>query len=148
MRGEAIALATVLGADARQALTPELVFFGVIIGKPRHGRVVVDHAAVHIVADKATTHTRAAAGTTARPFTVASQCVAPSKLAIALWTYMGLLARMKLAVSLQVVETTEAHLTICTYERLLLAMCQEVTLEVVVAGEFGTAIWALVFLGT
>jgi hypothetical protein len=79
---------------------------------------------------------------------VTSQGVASGKLAIALGTDMRLLACVELTVSLQVVETTESHLAICTYKWLLLTVCQKVALEIVVAGEFGTAVRTLVLFGT
>jgi hypothetical protein len=65
MRDVAVALATMLGADARKALAPELILFGVIVGKPRHGSVVVNHATIHIVADEATAHAGATTSATA-----------------------------------------------------------------------------------
>lgn len=59
---------------------------------------------------------------------------------------MGFLASVQFTMALQVVETTEAHLTIGADIGLLLAVSQEVALEIMVARKFGVTVWALVFL--
>ena len=89
-------------------------------------------------------HRSPASGTPACPLAVAGQRIPTRKLAIAFRTYMRLLARVKLPVSLQVMQTPKSQVTSLAQVGFLLTVSQQVTLQIVVARKLGVAIRSLV----
>ncbi|GJC91836.1 hypothetical protein ColKHC_00662 [Colletotrichum higginsianum] len=83
---------------------------------------------IHVVCLGKTTHAGAAASTTTGTFAVSGQRIAPGKLAIALGTYVRLLAGVEFAVTLQIMETPKPHVALLADIRLLLAMREEMAL--------------------
>jgi hypothetical protein len=79
---------------------------------------------------------------------VASKSITTSKLSIALWADMRLLAGVQFAVPLQVMKTAKAHLAFGANVRFFLAVCQQMALKIVMARELGVAVGAFMLLGT
>lgn len=73
--------------------------------------------------------------------------VTSRELATALRALMILLARVQLAMALEIVKSPKPQLTLLTRIRLLLTMGKKVTLQIVMPCELCPAVWAFVLLG-
>jgi hypothetical protein len=109
------------------------------------GGTMSSSIAIFFIGSK-TSHTRPSAGTSTLALVVARKRIPSSKTAPTFWTNMWPLSRMKLSVSLQIVESPEARLAGLADVRFFLAVCEQMALEVMMPSKFGRAVRATVFL--
>lgn len=107
--------------------------------------IIASHTLIGLFAIIVATETLAvAASTAARSLVMSCQSIASGKAAATFWTGMRPLARVKFGVALQVVQSSEARLTVLTDIRFLLAMGEKMALEIVVARKISRTIRTLV----
>lgn len=112
-----------------------------------HPILVANMRFIIVIVSAEATHACAPASTATLAFSVPGKSISTRELAIALWTDVWTLAGMKFGVTLQVVKSTESHITRIAYERLFLAVRQQVALKVVLARKLCLAMRALICFG-
>jgi hypothetical protein len=111
--------------DARHAQTPSLfirhVFWPALVQVSRHGRAV---CAVIAIFEAKRAHRLPPARTATCSLAVSRQRIPAGKLSVTARADVRLLARVQLAVPLEIMEPAKPHLTGLAKVRLLLAVCE------------------------
>lgn len=133
---------------SRKTLATKVILVTVLVSHARHSRVVgIDHAAVHIIAVGETSHTEPPTRTSTSALGMSGERVASGKFAITFGANMWLFPGVKLAMALQIMQTSKAHLAFGTNIWLFLTVREQMALQVVMSRKFGMAVRASMFLG-
>lgn len=116
---------------------------GLVVHQASH-RVII--ATIIVTIGHEATGAVSATGAASRPFVMSRQGVTTSEFSATLGADMRSLASVELGVTLEIMESAESGITVLTNVRFFVAVCQKMTLQVVMAGEVGVAVWASVFL--